>query len=396
MDLALSAAPPGQPPIVQYVHRPGLVDLGWGHPDPVLLPVEAWQRAMGAALRELGWQALTYGHAQGPGPLLAWLGQRLGEVDGRPPAPDEILITAGASQALDLVASAVVKPGDVVLVESPTYHLALRILEDHGASRVAAPCDDAGIDPAATAARIDELRRLGRRVSMIYLVPTFGNPTGRSLSVARRRALAELGAATGILVVEDDTYRELSYGPPAPASVWSHDAAGSVARLGSFSKTVAPGLRLGWITASAGLIRRLAGSGMLDSGGGLNHTTALAMAAFGASGDYGRHLEGIRSAYRSRRDALAGALATQLPELGLVVPEGGWFLWLRLPAGLSSAALLAAAEACGVSFLTGPRFFTGGGGDDRIRLAFSLFAPEILVDAVDRLRRAFEGAAARG
>lgn len=378
-------------PVVQYIHRPGVIDLGWGHPDPELLPVAGWQRALETALREFGSQALAYGAPQGPGPLVEWIRRRAGQVDGRVPEPDEILVTAGASQAIDLLASATISPGDVVVVESPTYHLALRILAGRGAHLVPAPGDELGLDPLGTAELIEQQRRLGRRVAMMYLVPTFGNPTGRSLPAERRRALAALSRESGVIVVEDDTYRELAYDGAAPSSIWGCGEPGLIARVGSFSKTVAPGLRLGWITASAPLVRGLAGGGLIDSGGGLNHTTALAMAAFGESGNYERHLDRIRPVYRLRRDTLVNAVAARLPELSFTAPEGGWFLWLRLPVGMTSGALRVAAADCGVDFVEGTRFCVEG-GEDRLRLAFSLFDPPALEEGVARLRGALDRA----
>lgn len=355
-------------PIVQFVERPGIIDLGYGHPDHSSLPVAAWTRATERALRKHGWSALTYGFAKGPGPLIDWLADRLGRIDGRAASADEIFITAGASQALELVSGTLAPPGSVVLVDVPTYHLALRILRDRDVDVRPVPNDVHGIDPDGVS---DAVRRLGDRVSMLYIVPTFANPTGLNLSSERRRALVDAAARVGLLIVEDDTYRELSYAGQAPPSLWSL-AEDNVIRLGSFSKTVAPGLRLGWLTAPPDLVRRFGERGFVHSGGCVNHTTAMAMSEFGMSGEYDRHLESLRVLYRRRRDVLAAALRRHA-DAGFAVPSGGWFLWLRLDDRFDVDRLLEVAESRGVSFLAGGQFFTDPkAGERHARLAFSM------------------------
>lgn len=373
---------------MQFRGRPETVDLAWGHPDPATLPMTEWAEAYGSALRRYGGSALTYGHATGPGPLIEWLVERLGQTDGRAPDAARIFVTAGASHALDLVAALLCRPGDTVLVDAPTYHLALRVLTDHGVRLVSAPADRDGIDPAATRHLMTRLRREGRRVPLLYLVPTFNNPTGQCLAGERRAALVTVAEQTGTVLVEDDTYRELAYDGPAPPSLYSAAADGSVVRIGSFAKTVAPGLRLGWLTAAPPLIAALAARGYIDSGGGVNHANALSMAEFARLGAYQRHLDRVRNRYRGQRDALVSAIRRQLPEVGLTVPAGGWFLWLRLPEPATAADLLPHAEAHGVSYLPGTHFFVTDAGHAHLRLSFSLFAPELLEEGTRRLAQA--------
>jgi len=384
-----------KPRTIQHVERPGIIDLGWGHPSPAALPVKAWRACQEEALRAYSWQALTYGYEAGPGPLVEWLCERLRHTDARAPSPEEVFVTAGASQALELVSTMLTRPGDAVVVDSPTYHLALRILADRDVDLIGAPADDAGIDPYATGGLLHRLHRAGRRVPLLYLVPTFANPTGGSLPDARRRELVEVVRDTGTVIVEDDTYRELAYDGPAPASLWSIDPAGGVIRIGSFSKTVGPGLRLGFLTAPAALVRTLVNRGFLDSGGGLNHTTALTMAVMGTSGRYAAHVAAIRELYKAQRDALVAALRSELPAIAPAPPRGGWFVWLRLPGGTSATGLLAAAEAHGMSFLPGGRFYAQEAGDDHLRLSFSATEPAGLAEAARRLGQAFTTPATR-
>lgn len=372
---------------------PGQLDLAWGHPAPELLPTEALQRASAAALAAYGPDMLQYGYANGPGPLVAFLADRIAANEGRRPAPDELLVTGGISLGLELVLRLVTRRGDVVLVESPTYHLALRIMRDQGLTLVPVPADEGGLRLDALAETIAAQQQAGAPARALYLVPTFSNPTGRSLAPDRRAALVALAQAAGLLIIEDDVYRELAYDAPAPPSLWSLAPTGGVARLGAFSKSLAPGLRLGWLTAPAELVRPLADGGLLDSGGGLNHFTALVVAALCAAGDYDRNVADLRAAYRHRRDTLVAALHEHLPPgCRVVVPGGGFFIWVELPAGVDTAALLPAAEAEGVAYLPGTRFHLDGRGRQALRLAFSYYAPDQLAEAARRLGRALRAA----
>jgi DNA-binding transcriptional MocR family regulator len=377
-------------PLTQYIDRPGIIDLGWGHPDPLLLAVDELRAAAASALERYGPDALTYGHSAGPGPLIGSICERLGVVDGRAPAPEEVVVTAGASHALDQVATLLAAPGDVVLVESPTYHLAVRILRDHPIELVPVPFDGGGLRVDAVADTLVRLRRAGRRVRLIYTVPTFHNPTGVSLAPERRQALVELAAQEDLLVVEDDAYRELAYdGPPRP-SLWALGEPGTILRLGSFAKSLAPGLRVGYTTADATTIARFVESGVLDSGGGISHFASLVVAEFAASGAYATQVERFRDAYRERRDALLAALAEHLPAgAAWTSPQGGYFAWVTLPVGRDARNLLPEAEARGMSFVPGPVFHVDREGSGRaLRLSFSRFAPSELREAVRRLGHA--------
>lgn len=376
-------------PIVQLVRRPGIVELGWGHPDGALLPVAAMRRAAIDALDRAGADALAYGADRGAGGLLAWLRERIERTEGCPLDPGAIMITGGASQALDQICALYTRPGDIVLVEAPTYHLAVRILRDHLLRLIPVPFDQFGLRIEALAGTIRDLRRAGRRPRLLYTIPTFHNPTGVCLSAGRRAALVELAAAEDLLIVEDDVYRELAYDGPAPPSLWSIAPPGTVARLGSFAKSLAPGLRLGWLTADPAFVRGIVGSGLLDSGGGINHFTAMVVAEFCAAGGFDTQVAALRAAYRTRRDVLVRALGEHLPPgCAIRPPAGGFFVWMRLPEGTDASALLPRAEAAGVAYMPGNRFYLDGTGAQALRLAFSLYSPEELVEGARRLGRA--------
>ena len=348
---------------IQYVDRPDLVDLGWGHPAPALLPVDEWRAAAGKALDV---EALTYGFGTGPASLKDFIAGRLDVTDALSPVHEQICVTAGASAGLELVTGLLAPPGATVLVDSPTYHLALRILADRDVT--VRPLDLSRPLPAA---------------ALLYAVPTFANPTGRSMSMERRVALVDACAGKDITIVEDDTYREMSYVDSVPPSLWSLNPRG-VVRVGSFAKSVAPGLRLGYLTAWPEFVARIADRGHVDSGGGLNHATAMTMAEFGRSGAFEAHLRRILPVYRQQRDVLVDAIARHVPAAELAVPDGGWFLWLRLP--VDGDALLPVAERHGVSFVPGARFCVPpASGASFIRLSFSMLEPSLLEQGARRL-----------
>jgi len=371
--------------------RPSVIDLGLGHPDPTLLPLDAIRRASAQAMARYGAHAMGYGYATGPGPLSDWLRHRIAQHEGRAPDADEIAITGGISHALDQLITLCTKPGDVAMVESPTYHLAVRILRDRPLKLAAVPYNADGPDVSALSALIGRLKQEGDRPRLLYCVPTFNNPTGKCWSDAVRREVVQLAAREGFLIVEDDAYRELAYDGPTPSSLWSIAPAGSVVRLGSFSKSLAPGMRVGWITADRDVIARFATCGLMDSGGGPNQFAAMAVAAYCEAGEFDLQVAQFRAAYRTRRDALLNAIALHLPAgCEAHTPAGGFFVWLRLP-GVSARRLLPTAEAMGVSFVPGHRFFCDGqGGEDAIRLAFTLYPPAQLAEAMQRLAQAIQ------
>lgn len=384
-------------PDTQFRTLPGVVDLSWGHPDPALLPAEALSAAAARTLAERGALALTYGSAQGPGMLLDQIRGRIARGEGWAPAVDQLMVTGGISQALDMLCAQLSRPGDVVLVEAPTYHLALRVFRDRGLRIVAVPGDADGLQIDAAEEALLRLRAAGERVAFLYVVASFGNPTGAVLSLERRAALVALAARQGLPVLEDDAYGELWYDAPPPPSLYSLAPGGLVVRLGSYAKVLAPGLRLGWMLAAPELVGRCVGSGLLDSGGGVNHFAAMVLADLLEGGFLDEHVVRLREALRARRDALRGALAAQLPAGCAVSPAGGgYFVWVRGPTGVDTAALLDAALGAGVAYIPGSRFFAEGGGADQLRLSFSMLPAPELAEGAARLGALLRGAAGPG
>nr|WP_281372078.1 PLP-dependent aminotransferase family protein [Modestobacter versicolor] len=303
---------------------------------------------------------------------------------GLPTGPDDLLVTTGSQQALTLLATALLDPGAVVAVEDPTYLAALQCFQLAGARVVPVRSDDDGIDPDALA---DVLAR--ERPTLLYLVPTFANPTGRTLPLERRAAVAELAARHGTWVVEDDPYGELRYrGAHVPALAAQPGAEDRVVHLGSFSKVAAPGLRLGWLRAPAELLRALT---VAKQAADL-HTSTIDQAAAAhhlATVDLDAHVRRLCAAYAERRDAMVAALPTALPAGSTWSdPDGGMFVWARLPGAVDTADLLRTALGHDVAFVPGAPFFAGTPDRATLRLSFTTNSPARVTEGMARLGRA--------
>ncbi|MFD4672023.1 aminotransferase class I/II-fold pyridoxal phosphate-dependent enzyme [Lentzea sp. NPDC058450] len=352
--------------VVQEVAPPGVLDLGPGYPGPDLQPVELIRYAYARALDEFGSAALAYGDNAGALPLREVLARRASA------DPANVVVTAGTSQALHLLGTTFGRPGQTVVTDRLGYDYGRAILTSCGLRLVHVPADSEGMDPAAFESALDG------DIAFAYLNPTFHNPTGQVVGERRRRELLEVARRRGVLVVEDDAYAELGFAAvPPPLARLDPDG---VIRLGTFSKTLGPGLRLGWLTAGPAVVQRLLGHGVFHSGGSLNHLTSLAVSVLIAQGEYDRHLERLRVHLRGRRDALLGALG----DIDVTAPEGGFFLWLRFGSSHSENGLTAAAAQAGVRVAAGSRF--GASGAPRVRLSYSLNRPEELAAAGRALR----------
>ncbi len=370
---------------VQYEHTDGVIDLTWGHPDPSALAAEAVAAAALAALASHGWQALSYGAPCGAAFTRAAVASLLTRTDTAV-AADEVVITAGSSGALDLLLTLLARPGDVVFVEQPTYFLALRMFADHGVQVIGLTSDGDGpcaSDLATKVAQVSDGKNM-----FLYLVPTFANPTGRCLPDGRIDELLAVARSNSILVIEDDVYRDTA--SAAPPSMWSRDRE-TVVRLGSFSKSLAPGLRVGFLTGGGELVERIGACGLLDSGGGLNHFASMIVGELIVSGRFDEIASAGQRRYAERCAALAAALDPAL--FTFTVPAGGYFLWLALPAPplpttVTSAQAVAAARTEGVLVSDGRPFLVDAPASGHVRLSFSMLDVDLLREGASRLNRA--------
>ncbi len=368
------------PPDVQYGHTDGVIDLTWGHPDPSTFAHDGIAQATCDVLEHRGWQALSYGAPAGAAAVRSAVADHLTDVDSEV-SLDAVLMTAGSTGGLDLLLSLLVVPGDVVFVERPTYFIALRIFGDHGVRVVGLRGDAEGPDP-------DEFARLAAATTaagssaFLYLVPTYANPTGMCLPRQRAEALLAAAVRSGVTVIEDDVYRDTA--PKAPPSMWSIDPS-AVIRLGSFSKSLAPGLRAGYLTATPEIVERIAGCGVLDSGGGANHFAAMVVGELIRSGRFGEIVRANHPRHRACRAALVDALDPSV--FSFVEPTGGFFVWLRLPEGVPSQPFVAAARDNGVLVSDGSTFFAGEPDAGYVRVSFSMLDETLLRDGATRLVR---------
>ncbi|MEU9853523.1 aminotransferase class I/II-fold pyridoxal phosphate-dependent enzyme [Streptomyces sp. NPDC047974] len=365
--------------VVQAVSPPGVIDLGPGYLEPGLLPVDTVLPLYAEALTEFGPAALGYGANAGADPLRVLLADRHGCT------AEEVMVTAGTSQALALLCTALGRPGRSVVVERTCYDLARGIMTDHGLRVREAAADGEGVRPDA----LDQALSRSTDAAFVYLTPTFHNPTGTVAGTPRRRELLAVAARHGVPIVEDDAYAELNLdGTGPPPSLAALAGGRGVIRLGSFAKTLGPGLRLGWLQAEPDLVSTLAHRGQLVSGGGLNHLTSLAVTMLMRDGRYDQRLSWLRGQLRLRRDALVAALRAGLgDEVAVARPAGGFFLWLAFHPRLGEASIAAAAARAGVEVARGSRFGTTTG--THVRLAYSFHPPDRLAEAAARLALAW-------
>jgi 2-aminoadipate transaminase len=348
-----------------------VISFARGVPAPECLAVEELADCARSALEHDGRTILSYGPGGGYGPLREWLAERHGV------EPSRIVITSGSLQGFVFLAEQLVRPGSRVLVEAPTYDRPLKILSRLGAEIVTVPMDADGLIP-------DELPE--GDFAFLYTIPTFQNPSGRTLSVERRRRLAGLARERVLLVLEDDPYGLVRYdGEPLP-SVFELAEGDGIAYCSSFSKTVAPGLRVGWFVLPPQLAQEIEAFAVSTyiSPPYLSQATVL---EFARRGSFEPNLERVNGLLRERRDAMLEALEREMPEdASWTRPEGGYFVWLELPSGPPAAELLAQAEDAGVTFVKGRDFFPGGSGGERsLRLAFSFVSPDEIAEGVSVL-----------
>jgi len=377
--------------ILQVTQQPDVISFAGGMPAPELFPIEAFRQAADIVLSEQGTQALQYSITQGYPPLRRFIVEKISRY-GIAATEENVLVTSGSQQALDLIGEIFVDPGDIVLTEAPTYLGALQAFGAYQARFATVPIDDEGMLVERVPAAIRQ-----SRPKFIYVLPNFQNPAGVTLSLARRQQLVDLAHQYGVPIVEDDPYGELRYEgdhlPPLVvlASHAEGNSCGGVIYAGTFSKTLAPGLRLGWIVAPLAVIKLCV---QAKQGADLHTSSFTQMIAYQVvreEGFFMEHVREIRQVYRERRDTMLAAMSKYFPPgVTWTRPQGGLFLWVTLPAELDVHVLLDKAIAQKVAFVPGTAFYPDGRGRNAMRLNFSNMPPARIEEGIRRLSQAIE------
>lgn len=365
--------------ILAVVNRGDVISFAGGIPDASLFEVDDFRAAYDHVLARQGRRALQYAATRGEPELLEQVAARMNRQ--LPTTPEQVQVTSGSQEGIFLVGQTLLDPGDVVLVEQPTYLAAVQAFSLAGARLVAVETDRYGMLPDALGEAI-----AAHRPKFVYLIPTFQNPTGRSMSADRRREVAEVLLWSGTPLLEDDPYGELRFeGEAAPPLASLPGMSAQTVLLNSASKVMAPGVRIGWLRAEGPILRALE---VAKQAVGLQSavTDQLAVARYLSSCDLDAHIAHVVEVYRERRDAMADGLARRLPTGAMVTrPQGGMFLWVSLGDGTDTATTLPAAVDAGVAYVPGRPFFAADPDHSAMRLSFVTNSPAVIEDGLDRL-----------
>ena len=378
--------------LLKVTESPDVISLAGGLPAPEFFPTEELKAVTVRLLEEHGRQAMQYSTTEGYPPLRRWIAERMNRRLGTSVRPEEVLITSASQQGLDLTGKVFLDEGDEVLCESPTYLGAINAFRAYGVRFVEVPTDDDGM----IATELEKILLAHDRVKLVYVVPDSQNPTGRTWSLARRRAFMELMTLYRIPVVEDNPYSEVRFEGDLLPSLKSMDELEQVVYLSTFSKIFSPGMRVGWVAAPGPILEKYV---LVKQGADL-HTSTLAqmmLAAYLESYDLDANLARVREAYRARRDAMVRALEREMPAgVRFTRPSGGLFLWVELPDGLDSRRLLEACIAHDVVFVPGDSFFPNGGHANTLRLNYSAMPEDRIEEGIRRIGAALRELLARG
>jgi len=369
--------------------RPEVVSLAGGMPFVQALNMDLMAETVGRLLRERGAVALQYGSGQGDVALREQILEVMADV--RVSAhPDDIVVTTGSQMALDLVTRVFCDPGDVVLVEAPSYVGALGVFRAYECDVIHVAMDDEGLSPVALEEAITALAAQGRRAKMLYTIPSFHNPAGVTQGQTRRAEILAIAQRSGVLLLEDDPYGLLGFEGEPPAAIRSHDEEG-VIYLGSFSKTIASGLRVGWAVAPHGVREKLvlaAESAVLCP----SNYSQLTISEYLSTQPWREQIKAYRELYRERRDALLESLEQLMPPgTSWTTPAGGFYSWVTLPHGLDAKAMLPRAVSALVAYVPGTGFYVNGQGHEHMRLSYCYPEPERIREGVRRLAGVIEG-----
>jgi 2-aminoadipate transaminase len=373
--------------LLKLTEQPDIISFGGGLPAPEVFPIKQFQAACNYVLEHEGPQSLQYSTTEGYRPLREMITRHTGRYSVSI-NPENILITSGSQQALDFLGRVFINQGDHIVVESPTYVGALQAWNAYGAQYIAVPSDQNGM----VVDKLEEALRIGPK--FIYVLPNFQNPSGTTLSLERRKKLVELADKYGVPIVEDDPYGQLRFeGEHLPSLVWLDSQlrgddgcyTGNVIYLSTFSKLLAPGIRLAWVIAPEQVIRKLV---QAKQAADLNTAAFNQMVAYevGKGGFLDEHVKFIRQVYKERRDVMLETMEEIFPhEVGWTKPQGGMFLWGILPEWMDAAEVFKIAIERKVAFVPGASFHPNGGGHNTMRINFSYSNPDLIREGVTRL-----------
>lgn len=367
--------------------RPEVVSLAGGMPYVSALPTDLVTTALERTVTERA-TALQYGSGQGM-PALREQILDVMALEGIRASVDDVVVTTGSQHALELISKLFLDPGDVVIAEGPSYVTALVVFRSFQADVSHVAMDSEGMVPESLRETIAALRSQGRTIKFLYLIPTFQNPAGVTLSWSRRMEILEIARANDILVVEDNPYGLLYFDSPPPQAMRSVDEDG-VVYLGTFSKTFAPGLRVGWALAPHAIREKLV---LANEAAVLSPSsfTQTVISEYLAGSDWRAQIDVFRGVYKERRDAMLTALAEHLPKMSWTIPNGGFYVWLTLPDHLDSKAMLPRAVKELVAYTPGTAFFSDGGGRNKMRLSFCYPTPDFIAEGIRRLSTVING-----
>jgi len=361
-------------------------EFGGGYPDPASFPYDDMVEATARMMKAEGAQALTYGDPQGYRGLRELVCHKYRVFEGLEVTPENIFVANGSGHALSLAFGAFVDPGDPIICEAPTFSGSLNNIRRHGPEILDAPVDAEGMVTSTVRERLEGLRRQGRRCKLIYTIVNFQNPAGPDLSLRRRTELVRLAEEYDTFILEDDAYGELRFeGEPKPP-VYALDRGGRVIRAGTLSKILGAGVRLGWLCAPRAMLPAFQG---FNFGGGVSPFMSR-VATWYLRDHMEAHVKRLIGVYRAKRDAMLRGLWEVLEGIDVEIsrPQGGFFIWIRLPVATDPARLEALAVAAQAQYTSGPAFFPDGGGERFIRLAFSYEPPEKCYEGARLIARA--------
>jgi 2-aminoadipate transaminase len=374
----------------------GAIGFRFGHPDPDTLLTPELREAMQSVISSpQAYIALQYGAEQGTQSLIDFLVENINREQSLSLQAGNLMLVAGSTNAVDMLARLYAKPGGVVLVEAPSYVDAIHVFRDHRVELCSIPMDEDGLLPGELEKHVVQLLSSGSFPSILYTIPNFHNPTGSTLSEARRIEIIRLAHKYGFLIVEDDVYRDLSFEGAVPASFYALADGKQVFSIGSFSKTLAPGLRLGWLAGSEEAIQNCVNCGTTQMGGGANPFVAHMIAEYCRGGSLEKHILRLQSLYKMRCDVALAALERYMPAgVRWTHPSGGFFIWLSLPEHVFAQDVKSQALTEGVLVSAGEGFFVNpADGEHNLRLAFSCAKPDdidagvrILAQVIDKVR----------